>query len=62
MREIQSADRQGADAVIVTLENADEKTARHAVKQAVNSQQKPLGLTTIRVIGDGYKFTQTLRH
>ncbi|MFJ5834921.1 RHS repeat-associated core domain-containing protein, partial [Streptomyces sp. NPDC093089] len=60
-KEIQSGWKQGADAVIVRLRDHDEEMARSAITQVRNSTQKPVGLTSIRIIGDDYDITENLR-
>ncbi|MGW6566025.1 RHS repeat-associated core domain-containing protein [Streptomyces sp. NPDC054975] len=62
-REIRSAHAQGADAVIIRI-TGDERLARAAVKSAEKTaftSKTPLGLTSIRMIGDGFDFTKQLR-
>ncbi|MEW2070526.1 RHS repeat-associated core domain-containing protein [Streptomyces sp. NPDC007346] len=60
-REIRSADEQGADFAYIRLEKADRRMAESAVNSIKRSKQAPVGLTTIRVYGDGYDFTVRLR-
>ncbi|MEV5321093.1 hypothetical protein AB0K92_26180 [Streptomyces sp. NPDC052687] len=60
VKEIFSADAQGADVAFVRL-RVGESMARSAVNAVVNSQQKANALTAIRMQGDGYDFTVTLR-
>ncbi|MFF4098899.1 RHS repeat-associated core domain-containing protein [Streptomyces sp. NPDC001903] len=61
VKEIQSGWTQGADAVIVRLRDHDEDMARSAVNSVRVSKQKPTGLTSVRIIGDDYDFTEDLR-
>ncbi|MCQ6555764.1 sugar-binding protein [Streptomyces sp. C10-9-1] len=60
-REIRSADQQGADFALIHLTKADERMARSAVNSIKSSKQAPVGLSTVRVYGDGYDFTVQLR-
>jgi RHS repeat-associated protein len=60
-KEIFSADEQGADVAFIKLRTADEAMARSAVLQVVNSTQRQNGLTAIRMQGNGYDFSVTLR-
>ncbi|MFJ9263614.1 RHS repeat-associated core domain-containing protein [Streptomyces bacillaris] len=60
-REIRSADEQGADFAYIRLKNASRGMAESAVNSIKKSKQAPVGLTTIRVYGDGYDFTVRLR-
>ncbi|MFF7534984.1 RHS repeat-associated core domain-containing protein [Streptomyces bobili] len=60
-KEIYGSDEQGADVAFVKLRNLDEGMARSAVNSVINSTQKTNNLTAIRMQGDGYDFTVSLR-
>ncbi|MFI9549905.1 RHS repeat-associated core domain-containing protein [Streptomyces sp. NPDC052016] len=63
-KHIRKADEQGADAVIVHLPDGNERLARSAIasaKRTAFTSKTPLNLTTIRMIGDGFDFTENLR-
>jgi RHS repeat-associated protein len=61
VKEIRSGEKKGADAVVVRLRDHDEGMAISVMNSIRVSDQKPTGLTSIRIIGDDYDITEDFR-
>ncbi|MFF5443570.1 RHS repeat-associated core domain-containing protein [Streptomyces sp. NPDC012888] len=59
--EIRSGWKQGADAVVIRLKDHDEGLARRAIDSVRRGTQNPVGLTSVRIIGDDFDITEDLR-